>query len=71
MILIKASSKQEDKFSHLQKTQYPTNRTDKKKAVNLSNKKLEPVVVPTLDKRLNSAHTTNPTLNIRYVISGI
>jgi hypothetical protein len=72
MTLVKASSKQKDKFSRPKKTQYPTDLIDKKKVVvKLSNKELDPVVVSILAKGLNFTRTTNPTSNIRDVMSGI
>jgi hypothetical protein len=46
MTLVKASTKQKDKFSRLKETQYPTDMIDTKKVViNLSNKELHPAAV--------------------------
>jgi hypothetical protein len=49
----------------------PTDLIDKKVVVNLPNKELDPAAVSILAKGLNFAHMTNPTSNIRDVISGI
>jgi hypothetical protein len=72
LTLTKVSTKQKDKFSRLRNTPHPTHTTDGNKVViNLSNKELDPAASSILAKGLNFAHTTNPTLNIRDIISGV
>jgi hypothetical protein len=39
--------------------------------INLPNKELDPAASSILAKDLNFAHTTNPTSNIRDIISGV
>jgi hypothetical protein len=64
--------KQKNKFSRLKNTQHPTHTIDENKVViNLSNKELDPAASEILAKGLNFAHTTNPTSNIRHIISGV